>query len=108
MAEKQRTGYFGDWGGSYVPETLMAPLEELTRSYDRLRGRRAFKRELDDLLANYVGRPTPLYHARRLTAICWAGRGSTSSARTSCTPARTRSTTLSDRRSWRARWGSGG
>ncbi len=67
MAEKERKGYFGDWGGSYVPETLMAPLEELTRSYDRLRGRRAFQRELADLLANYAGRPTALYHARRLS-----------------------------------------
>lgn len=64
---RSRVGYFGDYGGQYVPETLMAPLEELARAYDRLSRKRAFKKELRSLLADYAGRPTPLYHARRLT-----------------------------------------
>jgi tryptophan synthase beta chain len=62
-----RKGYFGEYGGRYVPETLMAPLAELTRAYDKLSRRRAFRRELRDLLANYAGRPTPLYEAKRLS-----------------------------------------
>ncbi|MCP3960273.1 MAG: tryptophan synthase subunit beta [bacterium] len=60
-------GYFGPYGGRYVPETLMAPLEELARAYDRWSRKRAFKRELRELLTHYAGRPTPLYHAKRLT-----------------------------------------
>jgi tryptophan synthase beta chain len=61
-------GYFGTFGGRYVPETLMAPLAELARAYDKLAPRRRFRRELDELLANYAGRPTPLYFAANLTA----------------------------------------
>ena len=61
-------GYFGDYGGRYVPETLMAPLRELTRAYDKLSRKRAFRRELAELLEHYAGRPTPLYFASRLTA----------------------------------------
>ena len=68
---KRRTGpgYFGDYGGRYVPETLMAPLDELAKAYDRLSRRRAFRRELAGLLADYAGRPTPVYHAKRLSAL---------------------------------------
>jgi tryptophan synthase beta chain len=61
-------GYFGAFGGRYVPETLMAPLAELSRAYDRLRRRRAFRRELAAMLHHYAGRPTPLFFAERLTA----------------------------------------
>ncbi len=60
-------GYFGPYGGRYVPETLMAPLDELARAYDRYSRKRAFRRELRELLIHYAGRPTPLYHARRLS-----------------------------------------
>lgn len=60
-------GYFGPYGGRYVPETLMAPLAELAREYDRWSRKRAFKSELRDLLTHYAGRPTPLYRAARLT-----------------------------------------
>ena len=60
-------GRYGIYGGRYAPETLMAPLEELSRAYDRLRRKRAFQRRLKDLLEHYVGRPTPLYFAERLT-----------------------------------------
>ena len=60
-------GYFGPYGGRFVPETLMAPLAELTRAYDKLGKQRTFRRQLDDVLRDYVGRPTPLYFAERLT-----------------------------------------
>jgi tryptophan synthase beta chain len=60
-------GYFGPYGGRFVPETLMAPLAELTRAYDRVSRQRTFRRQLADVLRDYVGRPTPLYFAERLT-----------------------------------------
>ena len=60
-------GHFGPYGGRYVPETLMAPLEELERAYYEARQDPAFQAELVDLLANYAGRPTPLYEAKRLS-----------------------------------------
>ncbi|HET9180100.1 MAG TPA: tryptophan synthase subunit beta [Terriglobia bacterium] len=60
-------GRFGDFGGRYVPETLMHPIEELERAYDLARKDAAFQAEFKRLLRYYVGRPTPLYHAERLT-----------------------------------------
>ena len=60
-------GHFGPYGGMYVPETLMMPLLELTREYARAKRDPSFRRELDYYLADYVGRPTPLYLAERLT-----------------------------------------
>ena len=60
-------GRFGAYGGSYVPETLMAALEELEQAYNKARSDRSFQQELDDLRKNYAGRPTPLFFARRLT-----------------------------------------
>jgi tryptophan synthase beta chain len=60
-------GHFGPYGGRYVPEVLMAPLEELEQAYLEARLDPAFQAELKDLLANYAGRPTPLYHAKRLS-----------------------------------------
>ncbi len=60
-------GRFGPYGGSYVPETLMAALEELERAYTKARSDRNFQQELDDLRRNYAGRPTPLFFAKRLT-----------------------------------------
>jgi tryptophan synthase beta chain len=60
-------GHFGPFGGMFVPETLMAPLQELSVAYDDARRDPAFQAELDDLLHNYVGRPTPLYFAQRWT-----------------------------------------
>jgi tryptophan synthase beta chain len=62
-----KTGRFGAYGGRYVPETLMAALGELERAYAEAQADPAFSAELDDLLANYAGRPTPLYHAARLS-----------------------------------------
>jgi tryptophan synthase beta chain len=60
-------GYFGAYGGRFVPETLVAPLESLTQAYFAARDDASFLNELDALLAHYVGRPTPLYETRRLT-----------------------------------------
>jgi tryptophan synthase beta chain len=60
-------GRFGPYGGRFVPETLMAPLEELARAYDRATRDRRFQVELAELLANFAGRPTPLYYAARLS-----------------------------------------
>jgi tryptophan synthase beta chain len=62
------TGRFGPYGGRYVPETLMQALDELARVYDAARTDMAFWSELDDLLRNYVGRPTPLTAVPRLSA----------------------------------------
>ena len=61
-------GRFGAYGGRYVPETLMAALEELEREYEKARRDRKFQQRLDLLLTTYAGRPTPLFFARRLTA----------------------------------------
>ena len=60
-------GHFGPYGGRYVPEVLMSPLEELQRTYEEARADPAFQVELDHLLTTYAGRPTPLYFARRLS-----------------------------------------
>ena len=61
-------GRFGAYGGRYVPETLMAALEELEREYEKAKRDRKFQQRLDQLLKQYAGRPTPLFFARRLTA----------------------------------------
>jgi tryptophan synthase beta chain len=60
-------GYFGRYGGRYAPETLMAALDELARAYDKHSRSRKFKNRLNDLLLNYVGRPSALTFAERLT-----------------------------------------
>jgi tryptophan synthase beta chain len=67
---KAVAGRFGAYGGRYVPETLMAALEELEHAYALAKEDPVFQAELDDLLHNYCGRPTPLYFAKRLTEQC--------------------------------------
>ncbi|MGB2716620.1 MAG: tryptophan synthase subunit beta [Vicinamibacterales bacterium] len=67
-------GYYGAYGGRFVPETLVAPVEELERAYFEARQDESFCRELGGLLRNYVGRPTPLYEALRLTAQAGGAR----------------------------------
>src|SRR5947199_5185007 len=64
---KSAPGRFGPYGGRYVPETLMAALEELERAYGKAKRDRKFQRELDDLRRNYAGRPTPLFFTQHLT-----------------------------------------
>jgi tryptophan synthase beta chain len=68
--DPDRRGYFGEFGGRFVPETLVEPVEELERAYFAARDDPAFKAELARLLKDYVGRPTPISEARRLTAAC--------------------------------------
>src|SRR5467141_5085609 len=60
-------GHFGRYGGMFVPETLMAALEELERAYEKAKHDRKFQQRLDYLLKQYAGRPTPLFFAERLT-----------------------------------------
>src|SRR5512141_3004540 len=66
-AQRAVPGRFGEFGGRYVPETLVSALEELERAYDTARRDKQFKAEVHDLLQNYAGRPTPLFFAQRLT-----------------------------------------
>ncbi|HMT07696.1 MAG TPA: tryptophan synthase subunit beta [Pyrinomonadaceae bacterium] len=65
--EPNEKGYWGEYGGCFVPETLVAPLDELTTAYFTYRDNAEFRDEFNDLLTNYVGRPSPLYFAKRLT-----------------------------------------
>jgi tryptophan synthase beta chain len=67
-------GYYGAFGGRFVPETLVAPVEALERAYLEARGDPAFRSELASLLRHYVGRPTPLYEAARLSASLGGAR----------------------------------
>ena len=67
-------GYFGAFGGRFVPETLVEPVEALERAYFIAREDAAFHAELDRLLKHYVGRPTPVYDARRLAAASGGAR----------------------------------
>src|SRR3954463_5318112 len=67
-------GYYGQYGGRFVPETLVAPIEELTAAYFTVRNDEGFCTELRRLLRDYVGRPTPLYEAHRLTASAGGAR----------------------------------
>ncbi len=60
-------GHYGPYGGMFVPETLMAPLQELTHEYEKAQADPEFQAELNRLLHEYVGRPTPLYFAERMT-----------------------------------------
>jgi tryptophan synthase beta chain len=64
---EQRPGYFGRFGGQFVPEALAAAHAQLEQAWDEAQDDPAFHRELDDLRRHYGGRPTPLYHARRLS-----------------------------------------
>lgn len=66
---KARSGRFGPYGGRYVPETLIAALDELAEVYDRVSQDPGFRTELDRLLATYAGRPTPLTEAPRLSEV---------------------------------------
>src|SRR5262245_66124913 len=70
ITQPDSLGHWGQYGGRFVPETLMAPLEDLTTAYLASRDDQSFQSELQDLLQNYAGRPTPLFHAARLTEHC--------------------------------------
>ncbi|MCB1566974.1 MAG: tryptophan synthase subunit beta, partial [Xanthomonadales bacterium] len=62
-----KRGHFGRYGGSFVAETLVAPLQELVAAWERYRVDPEFIAELDADLKHYVGRPSPIYHAERLS-----------------------------------------
>ncbi len=66
----KKRGYYGAFGGRYVPETLMGALNELTREYNRLKREREFKERLKKLLEDYAGRPTPLYFSEKISGLC--------------------------------------
>ena len=72
--EPDAGGHFGVYGGRYVPEVLMSPLEELEIAYNQARQDPAFQAELSELLHTYAGRPTPLYLARRLSETLGGAR----------------------------------
>jgi len=74
ITQPDSLGHWGRYGGRFVPETLMAPLEELTAAYEAARQDDSFQAELNQLLRDYVGRPTPLSFARRLTEHCRGAR----------------------------------
>ncbi len=67
MKVPDRNGYFGSFGGRFVPETLIPALYELEKAYKQIKKDKTFKQELSYYLSNYAGRPTPLYHAVRLS-----------------------------------------
>ena len=73
-SQPDSTGHFGPYGGRFVPEVLMAPLEELENAYLWARDDLGFQAELADLLHNYAGRPTPLYFAKRLSETLGGAR----------------------------------
>ena len=68
ITQPDALGRFGPYGGRFVPETLMAPLEELTDAYQTARRDAEFQNEYEKLLRDFSGRPTPLFHAGRLSA----------------------------------------
>jgi tryptophan synthase beta chain len=70
ITQPDSLGHWGQYGGRFVPETLMAPLEELTAAYLASRDDQSFQSELQALLHNYAGRHTPLFHAARLSDYC--------------------------------------
>ncbi|MFZ2353987.1 tryptophan synthase subunit beta [Paucilactobacillus nenjiangensis] len=67
VEEQTKAGRFGQFGGQYIPETLMGEIDRLTAAYNKYKDDPDFKAELKDLLNNYAGRPSLLYHAKRMT-----------------------------------------
>ncbi|MCB0472994.1 MAG: tryptophan synthase subunit beta, partial [Flavobacteriaceae bacterium] len=63
-----KKGYYGEFGGAFIPEMLYANVEELRQNYLKIMDEPSFKQEFDRLLKDYVGRPSPLYLAGRLSA----------------------------------------
>ena len=74
ITQPDSLGHWGRYGGRFVPETLMAPLEELTAAYESARADESFQQELDSLLRNFAGRPTPLFLAKRLSKAAGGAR----------------------------------
>jgi tryptophan synthase beta chain len=66
-SEPNSEGFFGSYGGKFVPETLMEALDELEKCYEGIKSDSEFQKKIDRDLADFVGRPSPLYFAERLT-----------------------------------------
>ena len=62
-----QNGYYGEFGGAYIPEMMYSNIEELKSKYIKICSENSFKKEFNELLKDYVGRPTPLYFASRLS-----------------------------------------
>ena len=69
-----KNGKFGEFGGQYIPETLVPAIEELEENYLKFKNDKKFKQELDYYLKVYAGRPTPLYYAKNLSEKCGGGK----------------------------------
>ena len=69
-----REGFFGKYGGAFIPPPLEKPFEELNKAYDELSQSEAFHKELYDICKHYQGRPTPIYFAKNLTEFCGGGK----------------------------------
>ena len=67
MVKIDENGFYGEFGGAYIPEMLYPNIEELKENYEQIMASKAFKTEFDSLLKDFVGRPTPLFHAQRLS-----------------------------------------
>ena len=74
-AQPDERGHFGAFGGRYVAETLMPLILDLEREYRAAKADPAFAAQFDDLMEHYVGRPSPLYHAERLSEAVREGAG---------------------------------
>ena len=70
MTLPNKQGFFGQFGGKFVPETLMAALDEFESAYRQVKRDRAFRTELDRILAEFVGRPTPLTETPKFAKLC--------------------------------------
>src|ERR1700733_2625060 len=67
MSSEKRPGYFGEYGGQFAPETLIEPLRELEDGYKKWSQNKDFKNQIESLLKDFVGRPTPITLAERMT-----------------------------------------
>jgi len=74
MKNSDKKGYFGDFGGCFVPEVLIPALKELSKAYEDAKKDKRYKKDFDYLLHHYAGRPTPLYFAKRLTETLGGAR----------------------------------
>ena len=101
-------GRFGQYGGKFVPETLMSALDELEAAYDEVVEDASFAAEMDSLLKDYVGRPTPLYFAANLSHELGGPRVYLKREDLAHTGAHKINNALSARRCWRAVWASRG
>ena len=69
--QPNQEGFYGEFGGRFVPETLMTAVLELDKAYRESKKDPAFQAELDELLKQYVGRENPLYFAKKSDSLCW-------------------------------------